>query len=62
MIGNARVSYTSKDGRWEAAFAVHNIGNQFYCTQIYDVGADFNSVECFFNRPRWFAGSLRINF
>ena len=62
VIGNARASYTSKDGRWEAAFAVHNIGNQFYCTQIYDVGADFNSVECFFNRPRWYAGSLRINF
>ena len=61
-IVNARASYTSKDGRWEAAFAVHNIGNQFYCTQIYDVGEFFNSTECFFNRPRWFAGSLRINF
>ena len=61
-IVNARASYTSKDGRWEASFAVHNIGNKFYCTQIYDVGTDFNSVECFFNRPRWYAGSLRINF
>lgn len=61
-IVNARASYTSKDGRWEAAFAVHNISNQFYCTQIYDVGEFFNSTECFFNRPRWFAGSVRINF
>jgi len=61
-IVNARASYTSKDGRWEAAFAAHNIGNQFYCTQIYDVGEFFNSTECFFNRPRWFAGSVRINF
>ena len=61
-IVNARASYTSKDGRWEAAFAVHNIGNEFYCTQIYDVGEFFNSTECFFNRPRWFAGSVRINF
>ena len=61
-IVNARASYTSNDGRWEAAFAVHNISNQFYCTQIYDVGEFFNSTECFFNRPRWYAGSLRINF
>ena len=61
-IVNARASYTSNDGRWEAAFAVHNISNQFYCTQIYDVGEFFNSTECFFNRPRWFAGSVRINF
>jgi iron complex outermembrane receptor protein len=62
VVGNARASYTSADGRWEAAFMVHNIANQFYCTQIYDVGADFNSRQCFFNRPRWFAGTLRINY
>ncbi len=62
VVGNARASYTSGNGRWEAALAVHNIGNQFFCTQIFDVGADFNSRQCFFNRPRWVSGTLRINF
>ncbi len=61
-IFNARASYTSADGRWEVALMVENITDEFYCTQIFDVGADFNSRQCFFNRPRWYTGSLRINF
>ena len=61
-IYNARASYASDSGRWEVALMVENIGDEFYCTQIFDVGADFNSRQCFFNRPRWYTGTLRINF
>ena len=61
-IFNARASYTGADQRWEAAFLVENITDEFYCTQIFDVGADFNSRQCFFNRPRWYSVTLRFNF
>ena len=62
VIGNTRVSYASEDGRWEAAFAIKNIADQFYSTQIFDVGGDFGSIQRFFDRPRWFYGTVRVNF
>ena len=62
VIGNTRVSYASEDGRWELAFAVKNIADQFYATQIFDVGGDFGNIQRFFDRPRWFYGTLRVNF
>ena len=62
MIGNTRVSYASVDGRWELAFAVKNIADQFYATQIFDVAGDFGNIQRFFDRPRWFYGTLRVNF
>ncbi len=62
VIGNSRVSYASVDGRWELAFAVKNIADQFYSTQIFDVAGDFGNIQRFFDRPRWFYGTLRVNF
>ena len=62
VIGNARASYTSADERWELAFAVHNIADQFYATQIFDIASFLGSQQIFFDRPRWFSGSIRVNF
>ena len=62
VIGNTRVSYASEDGRWEAAFAVKNIADQYDTTQVFDVATFFASVQRFFDRPRWFYGTVRVNF
>lgn len=61
-VVNARISYTDMDDRWELAANVHNIADQFYATQIFDVATDFNSRQRFVNTPRWFSLSLRYNF
>ena len=62
VIGNTRGSYTSEDGRWEAAIAVKNIADQYYTTQVFDIGVAFNNKQLFFDRPRWVIGTVRINF
>ena len=62
VVGNTRVSYASEDGRWEAAFAVKNIADQYDTTQVFDVATFFASVQRFFDRPRWFYGTVRVNF
>ena len=62
VIGNTRGSYTSENGRWEAAIAVKNIADQFYTTQTFDLAVAFNTVQRFFDRPRWATATVRINF
>ena len=62
VIGNARVSYASEDGRWETAFAVRNLTNQAYATVRFDVGGSFGFTQRFVSIPRWFYGTVRVNF
>jgi iron complex outermembrane receptor protein len=61
-IFNASASFTSEDNKWQATLRVENLTDEFYCSQIFDVGADFNSRQCFFNKPRWYSASVRFNF
>jgi iron complex outermembrane receptor protein len=59
---NARASYRSIDERWEVALQVHNVFDQFYATQIFDVATDFASQQTFVDRPRWVNATMRFNF
>ena len=59
---NARASFRSIDDRWEVAMQVHNLFDQFYATQIFDVATDFASQQTFVDRPRWFNATVRYSF
>ena len=59
---NARASFRSVDDRWEVALQVHNVFDEFYATQIFDVATDFASQQTFVDRPRWWNASVRYNF
>ena len=62
VIGNVRGSYTTEDGRWEAAVGVKNVADQFYISQVFDLGSAFGSVQRFIDRPRWITASIRFNW
>ncbi len=62
VIGNARLSYTPSDERWEAAVFVNNIADQNYLVQTFDLGAVLGMTEQYFGMPRWVGGSVRVNF
>lgn len=62
VVGNARLSYTPEDTRWEAAVFVNNIADQEYLVQTFDLGAVLGMTEQYFGLPRWVGGSVRVNF
>ena len=62
VIGNVRGSYTTEDGRWEAAVGVKNVADQFYFSQIFDLGSAFGNIQRFIDRPRWITASIRFNW
>jgi iron complex outermembrane receptor protein len=63
-VANASVSYTSANERWNINAFVHNLTDEEYLVQTFDLsGPDvFGMVEQYFGRPRWAGVSLSLNF
>lgn len=62
VVGNVRVSYTTEDRDWEAAFFVNNVADEEYLVAGFDVSGDFGWTEHYYGRPRWIGGSIRYNW
>lgn len=62
VVGNVRVSYTTNDRDWEAAFFVNNVADEEYLVAGFDVSGDFGWSEHYYGRPRWIGGSIRYNW
>lgn len=58
-IGNARLSYLTQDGKWEASAFVKNIGNRDHANWAYDIAAFTGNIEKTYGAPRWWGISLR---
>ncbi len=61
-IGNARLSYATADKQWEAAVFVHNIADEEYLVQTFDLAGVLGMNEQYYGLPRWVGGSLRYSF
>jgi iron complex outermembrane receptor protein len=62
IIGNARLSYTTEDRKWEGAFFVKNIADEEYLVQTFDLSDDLGMTEQYYGRPRWIGGSIRYTW
>lgn len=58
IVANARVSYATGDGRWEAALFVKNFTDEEYLVQTFDLGFVLGMTEQYYGLPRWFGGSI----
>ena len=61
-IANARLSYTSAGGKWEAAVFAENITDENYVVQSFDIAAVLGWIEEYYGRPRWVGGSIAYHF
>lgn len=62
LVANARIGYTTADGKWEASLWVQNFTDEDYVATSFDLST-FTGVEIAVpNRPRWFGGTIRYNF
>ena len=58
IVANARASYTTGDGHWEAALFVKNFTDTEYIVQTFDLGFVLGMTEQYYGLPRWFGGSI----
>jgi iron complex outermembrane receptor protein len=63
-VANASVSYTSGDERWNIMGFVHNLSDEEYLVQTFDLsGPDvFGMVEQYYGKPRWYGVSVSLNW
>jgi len=61
-VANARVSYTTGDDRWTAAFFVNNLTDEEYLVQTFDLATVLGMTEQYYGLPRWFGGSVTYRF
>lgn len=61
-VGNARMSYTTADKRWEAAVFVNNIADEEYLVQTFDLATVLGMTEQYYGLPRWVGGSVRLSW
>lgn len=57
-IANARLSYTTRDERWQAAVFVNNLTDEEYIVQTFDLATVLGMTEQFYGFPRWVGGSI----
>ena len=62
VLANARLSYTTGDGRYEAAVFVKNLANVEYRSVAFDLAGVFGSVENLYAPPRWVGGTVSYRF
>jgi iron complex outermembrane receptor protein len=62
IIGNARLSYATNDGRWTLALFVRNIGDEQYVVRAFDIAGLNGTVSKAVNAPRWFGGQIRYQW
>jgi iron complex outermembrane receptor protein len=58
VIGNARISYTSADRKWELAGFVTNLTDKHYKLYNLDLSGPFGFTQQTYARPRWFGASI----
>jgi iron complex outermembrane recepter protein len=61
-VGSVRVSFKTKDEKWEIAGFVNNVTDRFYRIFDYDNSATLGSGESVFAPPRWYGGQLTYRF
>lgn len=61
-LTNARLSYTTDNDRWTAALFVHNLTNEQYLVQTFDLATVLGMTEQYYGLPRWFGGSVHYRF
>ena len=52
-VQNASITYTGESGKWNVMGFVHNLADEEYLVQTFDLGAAFSMTEQYFGRPRW---------
>lgn len=61
VVGNARLTYTTGDKRWDVELFVKNIADNVYLVGRSDL-ADFGFWQERFSEPRWVGGSVRYTW
>ena len=61
-IWNARVTWTSANGHWQAAVFGKNITDEEYRVYTFDFTGPGGFNQQFFGRPQWFGGSILYRF
>lgn len=63
-ISNAAVTWTSGDETWSVMGYVHNLTDEEYLVQTFDLSGPnvFGMVEQYYGRPRWGGVTLSYNF
>jgi iron complex outermembrane recepter protein len=63
-LSNASVSWTSSDDAWTVMAYVHNLTDEEYLVQTFDLSgpAVFGMVEQYYGRPRWSGVSVSFRF
>ena len=61
-IGNLRVSYASRDERWEVSAFVHNIADEEFRRYSFDFTGTFGFNQLAYGKPRWTGVELRYAF
>ncbi len=63
-ISNASVSWTSADEQWSVMGYVHNLTDEEYLVQTFDLSGPnvFGLVEQYYGRPRWGGVTVSFNF
>ena len=62
IIGNARVSWSSADERWNVSFFVKNLADNRYVTINFDNAEFCGCSQSIYGNPRWFGGNVRYNW
>ena len=61
IVGNARISYTTQDEKWQLSAFVRNLGNEEY--KIFGADSSFVGFSTsIFGNPRWFGGTISYHW
>lgn len=62
-LSNAAVTYTSGSERWNVMGFVHNLTDEEYLVQTFDLSGPnvFGMTEQYYGRPRWWGVTLTVN-
>jgi iron complex outermembrane receptor protein len=63
-VSNISATYTTEDSRWQVSTFVHNLGDEEYQVQAFDLSglAVFGLTEQYYGRPRWWGISGRYSW
>lgn len=62
VVANARIDYTTSDGRWELGLWLKNFTNEDYVATVFDLSTFVGTLIDVPNPPRWFGGTVRYNW
>ena len=62
IVANARLGYTTSDGKWEASLWIKNFTDTDYVPTSFDVSTFTGVIIDAPAAPRWFGGTVRYNW